>query len=48
MTGTYLAGNYEGVLADKVTANAVVEGEQLYAEKTIAEIFGRQPTLSNQ
>lgn len=39
MTGTYLAGDYEGTLAEKVTVDAVVEGELLHAERTVAEIF---------
>jgi hypothetical protein len=40
MTGTYLTGDYEGTLKDKVTVDAVVEGELLHAEQTVAEIFG--------
>jgi hypothetical protein len=39
MTGTYLAGDYEGTLAEKVTVDAVVEGELLHAERTVADIF---------
>lgn len=39
MTGTYLAGDYEGTLADKVTVDAVVEGELLHAERTVRDIF---------
>jgi hypothetical protein len=39
MKGTWLEGNYEGTLADKVTVDAVVEGELLHAERTIKEIF---------
>jgi hypothetical protein len=39
MKGTYLAGDYEGTLADKVIAEAVVEGDRLRAERTVANIF---------
>lgn len=39
MKGTYLAGDYEGTLADKVIAEAVVEGDLLRAERTVADIF---------
>ena len=39
LKGTYLAGDIEAVLADKVTIDAVVDGEPLYAEKPVAEIF---------
>jgi hypothetical protein len=39
MKGTYLAGDYEGTLADKVVAEAVVEGELLHTERTVADIF---------
>jgi hypothetical protein len=39
MTGTYLAGDYEGTLADKVIVDAIVEGEPLHAERTVADIF---------
>jgi hypothetical protein len=39
MKGTYLAGDYEGTLADKVIAEAVVEGDRLRAERTVADIF---------
>ena len=39
MTGTYLAGDHEGTLAEKVTVDAVVEGELLHAERTVADIF---------
>lgn len=39
MTGTYLAGDYEGILVEKVIVDAVVEGELLHAERTVAEIF---------
>jgi hypothetical protein len=39
MTGTYLAGDYDGTLAEKVTVDAVVEGELLHAERTVADIF---------
>lgn len=39
MTGTHLAGDYEGTLAEKITVDAVVEGELLHAERTVANIF---------
>lgn len=39
MKGTHLAGDYEGTLADKVIAEAVVEGELLRTERTVADIF---------
>jgi hypothetical protein len=39
MTGTYLAGDYEGTLAEKVTVDAVIEGELVHAERTVADIF---------
>jgi len=39
MTGTFLAGDYEGTLADNVVVDAVVEGELLHAERTIADVF---------
>jgi hypothetical protein len=39
MVGTYLAGDYEGTLVEKVTVDAVVEGELLHAERTVADIF---------
>ena len=39
MKGTWLEGDYEGTLADKVIAEAFVEGEQLHTEKLISEIF---------
>ena len=39
MKGTYLAGDYEGTLADKVTVKAVVEGEVIEAERMVADIF---------
>jgi hypothetical protein len=39
MKGTYLAGDYEGTLADKVVAEAVVEGEILRMERTVADVF---------
>jgi hypothetical protein len=39
MAGTYLAGDYEGTLGDKVIVDAVVEGEILHTERTVAEIF---------
>ncbi len=39
LTGTYLAGDYEGTLADKVSLEAVVEGELLRAERTVSDLF---------
>jgi hypothetical protein len=39
MTSTYLAGDYEGTLAEKVTVDAVIEGELLHAERTVKDIF---------
>jgi hypothetical protein len=39
MTGTRLAGDFEGTLAEKVTVDAVVEDELLHAERTVADIF---------
>ena len=39
MKNTYLAGDYEGTMADKVEVDAVVEGEAFHAERTIADIF---------
>ncbi len=39
MKGTYLAGDYEGTLAEMVMVDAVVEGELLHAERTVADIF---------
>jgi len=39
MTGTYLAGDFEGTLAEKVVVDAVVEDELLHAERTVADIF---------
>jgi hypothetical protein len=39
MTGTYLAGDYEGTLRDKVVAEAVVEGELLRTDRIVADIF---------
>jgi hypothetical protein len=39
MKDTYLAGDYEGTLADKVVAQAVVEGELVRVERTVADIF---------
>ncbi len=39
MTGTYLAGDYEGTMADKVEIDAVIEGELFHAERTLADIF---------
>lgn len=39
MKGTYLAGDYEGTRADKVTAEAIFEGDLLRAERSVADIF---------
>ena len=39
MKETYLAGDYERIMADKVVVDAVIEGEQFRAERTIADIF---------
>jgi hypothetical protein len=39
LTGTHLAGDIEAALADKVTVEAVVDGEIVYAEKQVSEIF---------
>jgi hypothetical protein len=39
MKGTTLEGDFDGVLADKVTLEAVVDGEQLHAEMLIRDIF---------
>lgn len=39
LTDTYLAGDYEGTLAEKVTVDAVVQGELLRAERTVKDIF---------
>jgi hypothetical protein len=39
LAGTYLAGDYEGTLGDKVIVDAVVEGEILHVERTVADIF---------
>jgi hypothetical protein len=39
MTGTYLAGDFEGTLAESVVVDAVVEDELLHAERTVADIF---------
>lgn len=39
MVGTYLAGDFEGTLADKIVADAVVDGERLHVACTIAEVF---------
>lgn len=41
MVGTYLAGDYEGTLADKVIVDAVADGESMHVERTLREIFGR-------
>jgi hypothetical protein len=42
MTGTYLAGDYEGTLRDKIIVDAVVEGELLHSERTVADVFQNQ------
>jgi len=39
MKGTYLAGDYKGTLADKVIAEAAVEGQLLRAERTVPDVF---------
>jgi hypothetical protein len=39
MVGTYLAGDFEGRLADKIVADAVVDGETLHVERSVAEVF---------
>jgi hypothetical protein len=39
MTGTHLAGDIEAALADKVTVEAIVDGERLCAEVPVSEIF---------
>jgi len=41
LVGTYLAGDYEGALADKVVADAFADGETMHTERTLSEIFGR-------
>jgi len=43
MTGTYLHGDYEGTLADKISADAVIDGEVFHAEMPLSEIFGDLP-----
>lgn len=39
LKGTPLEGDFDGVLADKVTLEAVVDGEELHAEMPVREIF---------
>jgi TIR domain len=39
LTGTYLAGDYEGTLVERVIVDAVVEGELIHDERTVADIF---------
>lgn len=39
LKGTYLAGDVNAALADKVTVEAIVEGQRLTAEKSISEFF---------
>jgi hypothetical protein len=39
MKGTFLEGDYEGTLADRVIADAVVDGEALHVEKPVSELF---------
>ena len=34
-----LKGDYEGTMADRVTIDAVIEGEAFHAERTVADIF---------
>jgi hypothetical protein len=42
MKDTYLAGDYEGTMADKVEVDAVIEGEAFHAERTVADMFANQ------
>ena len=39
MKGTYLEGDVDAVLADKIIVDALVEGDRLTAQKPISEIF---------
>lgn len=39
LKGTWLEGDFETVLKDKVTLDVIVDGEQLHSEKLIGEIF---------
>ncbi len=39
MKETYLAGDYEGTMADKILAEAVVEGELLRVERSVGDMF---------
>jgi hypothetical protein len=39
MVGTHLAGDFEGTLADKIVADAVVDGESLHVERSVSEVF---------
>lgn len=39
MKNTFLAGDYEGTLLERVSVEAVVEGDLLQAERTVADIF---------
>lgn len=39
MKGTYLEGDADAVLADKIIVDALVEGDRLTAQKPISEIF---------
>jgi hypothetical protein len=39
MVGTYLAGDVEGTLREKIVADAVVDGESLHVERSVAEVF---------
>ncbi len=39
MKGTRLEGDFEGVLKEKVTLDAVIQGQQLHAEKAISDLF---------
>jgi hypothetical protein len=34
-----LSGDFEGTLADKVVADAVVDGKSLHVERSVAEVF---------
>ena len=39
MQGTWLAGDYDGTMADKVTVDAVIEGEQFHDERNVGDMF---------
>ncbi len=42
LQGTWLAGDYDGTMADKVTVDAVIEGEQFHDERNVGDMF-REP-----